>query len=53
MEGAKGNDFEENKQCFRKVLKLVMMDEQARDQILKDANGQMLYVVEEELGGVF
>ena len=37
-----GNDFEGNEKLFWKEVKRVRKGEQARDEILKDVNGQIL-----------
>ena len=37
-----GNDFEGNKKMFRKKVKQVRKGEQAREEIVKDVNGQIL-----------
>ena len=37
-----GNDFEGNKKMFWKLVKRVRKGEQARDEILKDVNCQVL-----------
>ena len=36
------NDFEGNKKMFWKEVKLVRKDEQERDEMVKDVNGQIL-----------
>ena len=40
-----GNDFEGNKKIFWKEVKLVRKGEQARDEMEKDVNGQILRMV--------
>ena len=37
-----GNNFEGNKKMFWKEVKRVKKDEQARDEMVKDVNGQIL-----------
>ena len=37
-----GNDFEGNKKMFWKDVKRVRKGEQARDEIVKDVNGEIL-----------
>ena len=37
-----GNDFEGNKKMFWKEVKRVRIGEQAREEMVKDANGQIL-----------
>ena len=41
-----GNDFEGNKKMFWKEVKQVRRGEQARDEMVKDVNGQILHDVE-------
>ena len=49
-----GNDFESNKKMFWEVVKRVRKREQARDEMAKVVNGQILRDrVEEEMGRVF
>ena len=49
-----GNYFKGNKRMFWKEVKRVRKGEQARDEIVKDVNGQILREgVEKEMGRVF
>ena len=48
-----GNDFEGNKKMFWKEVKRVWKGEQARDEMVRDVNGQILRDGVEEMGTVF
>ena len=47
------NDFEGNKNMFWKEVKQVRKCEQARDEMIKDVNGQILRNGKKEMGRVF